>query len=64
MVSGDDGEELESRPPSLSDLIRLCDELNRVGANYIVIGGDGNDSGRVCEGDGRHRPACRCIGGK
>jgi hypothetical protein len=28
-----------TRPPERSDLIRLCAELNRLGARYIVIGG-------------------------
>ena len=28
-----------TRPPEGSDLVRLCAELNRLGAKYIVIGG-------------------------
>jgi len=28
-----------SRPPQEDDLIKLCRELNRQGAKYIVIGG-------------------------
>jgi hypothetical protein len=28
-----------TRPPSRSDLLSLCTELNRLGAEYIVIGG-------------------------
>ena len=28
-----------TRPPERSDLLRVCAELNRLGANYIVIGG-------------------------
>jgi hypothetical protein len=28
-----------TRPPERSDLLRLCAELNRLGAKYIVIGG-------------------------
>ena len=32
-------EELESRDPESSDLLKLCESLNRAGAHYIVIGG-------------------------
>jgi Nucleotidyl transferase AbiEii toxin, Type IV TA system len=39
VVDSDAGQEGESRPPSLGDLLHLCRELNRVGAKYIVIGG-------------------------
>src|SRR5690606_13425358 len=42
MVMEDDlpqAEELESREPSLEDLVALCASLNRRGARYIVIGG-------------------------
>lgn len=42
MVAQDDDQTpgpLESRPPKLDDLIRLCAELNRLGARYVVIGG-------------------------
>ena len=39
MVDQDDGAKLESRPPSLNDLLRLCRELNIQDAKYIVIGG-------------------------
>jgi hypothetical protein len=28
-----------TRPPQKEDLVRLCEELNRLGARYIVIGG-------------------------
>jgi hypothetical protein len=28
-----------TRPPERSDLLRLCAELNRLGAQYIIIGG-------------------------
>ena len=28
-----------TRPPERSDLLRLCAELNRLGAKYIIIGG-------------------------
>jgi hypothetical protein len=31
--------ELESREPSLEDLVELCRRLNEAGAQYIVIGG-------------------------
>jgi hypothetical protein len=34
-----DGTPLESREPTLDDLRELCRELNRRGAQYIVIGG-------------------------
>jgi len=30
---------LESRPPSIEDLVKLCRELNSAGVHYIVIGG-------------------------
>ena len=30
---------LESRPPTLEDLVALCRSLNAVGAKYVVIGG-------------------------
>jgi hypothetical protein len=33
------GEEAVSRPPVLSDLARLCAELNRRQARYLVVGG-------------------------
>src|SRR3972149_11434611 len=39
MVDQDDGAQKESRPPTLADLLRLCSELNRLEAKYIVIGG-------------------------
>src|SRR3954447_14722967 len=41
MDEGDDGSppELEPREPSDEDLATLCRELNRLGANYIVVGG-------------------------
>ena len=39
MVNQDDGQALESRPPTIADLVRLCDSLNKAGANYIVVGG-------------------------
>jgi len=39
MVTPHDDPPLESRPPVLEDLTRLCAELNRLGARYIVIGG-------------------------
>ncbi|MCB1077999.1 MAG: hypothetical protein KDM64_09250, partial [Verrucomicrobiae bacterium] len=29
----------ECRDPTLEDLIRLCGELNRAGAQYVVVGG-------------------------
>ena len=31
--------ELESRPPSLKDLIDLCAKLNASGARYVIVGG-------------------------
>ena len=33
------GSEASPRPPSLTDLARLCRELNRLGARYVVGGG-------------------------
>jgi len=33
------GQEETSRPPQFSDLTRICSELNRLGARYVVIGG-------------------------
>jgi hypothetical protein len=39
MVAEDDGAALESRPPTLDDLIELCRRLNEEGAGYVVIGG-------------------------
>ena len=39
MVDQDDGAALESRPPTLDDLIDLCRRLNEEGAEYVVIGG-------------------------
>lgn len=32
-------EDLEPRDPESSDLLRICDSLNKSGAKYIVIGG-------------------------
>jgi len=39
MVDTNDGQTRESRPPSLTDLLKLCRGLNDAGASYIVIGG-------------------------
>lgn len=39
MVCANAGRESESRPPTLEDLLHLCRELKRNGAEYIVIGG-------------------------
>ena len=39
MVAEDDGPPLESRTPTLEDLIELCRRLNEEGAEYVVIGG-------------------------
>jgi len=39
MVPSDDGARPESRPPLLEDLLKICRELNRHGARYVVIGG-------------------------
>lgn len=39
MVAADDGTPLESRPPTLEDLLTICRELNRLAARYIVVGG-------------------------
>lgn len=32
-------EALESREPSLEDLVELCRHLNQAGARYLIIGG-------------------------
>lgn len=39
MVDQNDGKELESRPPTVADLVKLCAALNEQGARYLVIGG-------------------------
>jgi hypothetical protein len=39
MVDTNDGQASKSRPPSLTDLLKLCQGLNDAGASYIVIGG-------------------------
>ena len=39
MVDSDDGAPLESRPPTLEDLVALCRRLNEEHARYIVVGG-------------------------
>lgn len=39
MDDKDDGKDLESRPPTLEDLVRLCHALNQEGAKYLIIGG-------------------------
>lgn len=39
MVDEDDGAALESRTPTLEDLIELCRRLNEEGAEYVVVGG-------------------------
>ncbi len=39
MVDPDDGAGPESRPPVLEDLLKLCRELNREGARYVIVGG-------------------------
>ncbi len=33
------GSEAPPRPPTLTDLARICAELNRLGARYVVVGG-------------------------
>ncbi len=33
------GGETAPRPPTLTDLARICAELNRLGARYVVVGG-------------------------
>ena len=38
-TSSPDNEELESREPSVEDLVNLCRHLNQEQAHYIVIGG-------------------------
>jgi len=39
MVAQNDDQKQESRPPTVDDLVRLCSELNTLGAEYIVVGG-------------------------
>lgn len=39
MVDPDDDTPLESRPPTLGDVVSLCRRLNEEGARYIVVGG-------------------------
>jgi len=39
MVDPDDGAGLESRPPLLEDLLKICRALNERGARYVVVGG-------------------------
>ncbi|MGE5346968.1 MAG: hypothetical protein ACM3JH_13525 [Acidithiobacillales bacterium] len=39
MVDPDDGAPLESRPPRLEDLLKICGALNANGSKYVVIGG-------------------------
>jgi hypothetical protein len=39
MVDPDDGAALESRPPLLEDLLKICRALNESGAKYVVVGG-------------------------
>lgn len=39
MVDQHDDATLESRPPTVADLLNLCRELNLAGARYIVVGG-------------------------
>ena len=38
MVTENDDEELQSRPPETEDLVNLYRELNLTGAKYLVIG--------------------------
>lgn len=42
MVDQDDGapvDEKQSRPPTLDDLLRICQALNQAEARYVVVGG-------------------------
>ncbi len=39
MVDPDDGPPLDSRPPLLEDLLKICRALNEAGAKYVVVGG-------------------------
>lgn len=39
MDDQNDGKAVESRPPTLEDLVQLCRSLNEQGAKYVVIGG-------------------------
>ena len=35
----DGSSELTPRPPQREDFVRICRELNRLGARYVVVGG-------------------------
>ena len=35
----DGSSELTPRPPQREDFVRICRELNRLGARYMVVGG-------------------------
>lgn len=35
----DGSSELTPRPPQREDVVRICRELNRLGASYVVVGG-------------------------
>jgi hypothetical protein len=39
VVDDDDHASLESRPPTVDDLVALCERLNVEGARYVVVGG-------------------------
>ena len=39
VVDSDDGPAPEARPPSLTDLVSLCRDLNQEQARYLVLGG-------------------------
>jgi hypothetical protein len=39
VVDPDDDTPLESRPPTLADVVSLCRRLNEEGARYVVVGG-------------------------
>ena len=44
-------ERLESREPSVEDLVELCSHLNELGARYLVVGGFAAAVGETVEHD-------------
>ena len=51
------GDEKVPRAPRLTDISRLCAELNRLGARYVVVGG-------LCAPDDRLGSAGGHLGGE
>ncbi len=38
-MASQDAERPETRPPTIDDLVRVCQELNKEGVKYVLIGG-------------------------